>query len=468
MKKHILDVVKLGVFCLGFLALALFGSFHFIQTDTISAITMKEMRSREDIELAFVGSSIVRDHFNAGLITEETGLTSFCVTVPTASMPSSIAITKEMYRTSSPEWVVLVTEPYNFETVRESTEAQYKLMPYLSDPANMLDYYMRTCDEDGFYLDRLFMQRGFGAENPSDIIKTFGMRYFPNHTFERLAPSLDPTIKYQGSGFLRHETDARADALIRAGVIREYTGYTYELLKGSREQLRLYKQLCEDNGSKLLVAIYPNHTAHGLAEPGFLDYNQSLMDFCQELEIPCVNFSFAKPELMPNLDGYFFDLYHMVGEGADILSRSVARVFNMLSAGEDVGHLFYATTKEYLASIDFITNTWISRYESGDEWNHAWEQDQKRVKDLSKTQDVYMADCNHGPSVTAEYRFVLRNEDGSETLLQDYGVDTLYACEPDALKGKTLRVYARVRNGNPEEHWYDLVIPEESSLDRWA
>ena len=79
-----------------------------------------------------------------------------------------------------------------------------------------------------------------------------------------------------------------------------------------------------------------------------------------------------------------------------------------------------------------------------------------------------MADCNHGPSVTAEYRFVLRNEDGSETLLQDYGVDTLYTCAPDALNGKTLRVYARVKDGNPEEHWYDLVIPGESALDRWA
>ena len=47
-------------------------------------------------------------------------------------------------------------------------------------------------------------------------------------------------------------------------------------------------------------------------------------------------------------------------------------------------------------------------------------------------------------------------------------MDTLYTCAPDALKGKTLRVYARVKDGNPEEHWYDLVIPGESALDRWA
>lgn len=468
MKKHIWDVVKLGVFCLGFVALALFGSFHFIQTDTISAMTMKEMQARDDIELAFVGSSIVRDHFNTEIIGEETGLTSFCVTVPTASMPSSIAIAKEMYRTHSPEWVVLVTEPYNFETVREATEAQYKLMPYLSDPLNMLEYYLRTCGEDGFYLDRLFMQRGFGAETLSDILKTFGMRYAPESTYARLAPSLDPTISYQGSGFLRHETEQRADDLIRT-VIREYTGYTYELFEGSREQILEFKQLCEENGSKLMVAIYPNHTAHALAEPGFLDYNDSLMAFCQEQGIPCYNFSYAKPELMDNLDDYFFDLYHMVGEGADILSRTFARVFNMHAASEDATSLFYRADWEYRDAIDFITNAWVAQYMPGSEWNRAWTHDEARVTELAKAQDVFLADCNRGTFVEPEYRFVLKNEDGSETLLQDYGVDTLYACQPGELDGKTIRVYARAAGqDNAEEHWYDLEIPGESALDRWA
>lgn len=468
MKKNILAVVKLGVFMLGFVLLALFGSFHFIQTDTFSTLTMKELQQRSDIELAFVGSSIVRDQLNVQLIEDEIGLTTFSATIPCASMQASIAVTKEMLRTSRPEWVVLVVEPYNFQTVREGVEAQFKLMPFLSDPANMLEYYLRVCDEDGWYLDRMFMFRDFGAVGPMDIIKTFGMRYFPEKTYEWLKPSIDPTVSYQGAGFLRHETDERADDLIREKVIREYTGYTYELLDGSKEQMLLYRQLCEDNGMKLMVMISPNHTAHGLAEPGFLDYSQRLMDFCADIGLPCYNFAMVKPELFPCLDEYYFDLYHMVGEGADILSEGFARVFNMLMAGEDVSHLFYADTAEYLASIDFITNTWISRYETGDEWNYAWEQDEQRVRELAKTQEVYMADCNHGPSVTAEYRFVLRNEDGSETLLQDYGVDTLYTCAPDALKGKTLRVYARVKDGNPEEHWYDLVIPRESALDRWA
>ena len=460
MKRHpnLRGLIRLGLFALGFVLLLLFANTHLIQTDTIACLTLREMQAREDIELAFVGSSIVRDHFNAQRITEKTGRSAFCATVPTASMPASIALTRELQRTNSPEWVVLVTEPYNFQTVREAPEAQYKLMPFLSDPANMLDYYLRASSEDGCYLDRLLMFRGFGAQSLSDVAKTVGLRYFPEKTYARLRETMDPTVSYQGSGFLRHETDERADELLRT-VQREYTGYIYELLDGSKDQLRLYRQLCEENISRLMVVIFPNLTAHALAEPGFLDYNDALMAFCEELGVPCFNFSFARPELMPNLDGYFFDLYHMVGEGADILSDAFCRIFNAYTAGEDVSVLFYANRWEYLDSLTFTTNVWLTVFDPDSEWNPALEQDEARVRALSETQDVYMADCNHYVVYTPEYRFVLRNADGSETLLQDYGVDTLYACAPGSLSGQTLRVYARLRD-YPEngEVWYELTI----------
>lgn len=460
MKRHpnLRGLIRLGLFALGFVLLLLFANTHLIQTDTIACLTLREMQAREDIELAFVGSSIVRDHFNAQRITEKTGRSAFCATVPTASMPASIALTRELQRTNSPEWVVLVTEPYNFQTVREAPEAQYKLMPFLSDPANMLDYYLRASSEDGFYLDRLLMFRGFGAQSLSDVAKTVGLRYFPEKTYARLRETMDPTVSYQGSGFLRHETGERADELLRT-VQREYTGYIYELLDGSKDQLRLYRQLCEENGSRLMVVIFPNLTAHALAEPGFLDYNDALMAFCEELGVPCFNFSFAKPELMPNLDEYFFDLYHMVGEGADILSDAFCRVFNAYTAGEDVSGLFYANRWEYLDSLTFTTNVWLTVFDPDSEWNPALEQDEARVRALSETQDVYMADCNHYVVYTPEYRFVLKNADGSETLLQDYGVDTLYACAPGALSSQTLRVYARLAD-YPEngEVWYELTI----------
>ena len=86
--------------------LILFANTHLLQTDTVAYLTLREMKARSDIELAIVGSSVVRDHFDPALITEETGKTTFCAAVPCASLPADIAMTEEMLRTSRPEWVV--------------------------------------------------------------------------------------------------------------------------------------------------------------------------------------------------------------------------------------------------------------------------------------------------------------------------------------------------------------------------
>jgi len=454
-------LLGLCAFVLGFVLLLVFADLHLIKTDTIASLTLHEMKQRDDIELAFVGSSIVRDHFNAPMITELTGKNAFCATIPTASTPGSIALMQELYRTSSPEWVVLVTEPYNFLTVQESTEAFYKLAPYLSSPSSLAEYFLRAGREDGLYLDRLLMFREFGADSPADVMKTIGLRYAPEKAYEKLLPTLDPTISYHGGGFLRHETDERADDLFRKGVHRIHEEHSYYLYENSKEHLLAFKQLCEENGSKLLVVIYPNHTAHSLADRSFLDLNDALAKFCKELGVPCFNFSYAKPELMPRLDEYFFDLYHMVGEGADLLSKAFCRVFNAHAAGESTDTLFYESRWAYLDDLCVTTNCWITPYQYGDAWNPALYQDEARVTELSKSFDVFLADCNHYTQFTPEYKFVLIHEDGSEELLQNYGADTLYACPPGTLSGKTLRLYARIQGHEDNgEVWYDLIIGE--------
>lgn len=446
-----------------FALIVLLANTYLIQTDTITALTLREMQAREDIELAFVGSSVVRDHFNVQLITEKTGLTAFNVTVPCASMPANIALTKELYRTNSPQWVVLVVEPYTFQTPREDTEAEYKLMPFLSDWKNRLEYYLRLCDEDGYYLDRLFIFREFGVKSLRDIAKTVGLRHWPEETYAWLQPSMDPTVSYQGSGFLRHTTDERADDLVRKSVFREYTGYYYELFDKSKAELLEYKALCESHGSNLLILLSPNLAAHALAEPGFLEYGESLMRFCRDNGIACFNFLFARPEFMPSLDGYYFDLYHMVGEGADILSDAFCRFFRLYTSGEDVTSLFYENSAAYLESIDEITNAWVTQYDSSCAWNLAWDQDEAAVTAAAQTQDVFMADCNRGTLVTPEYRFVRVEPDGSETILQDYSTETLYLCAPGELDGQTLRLYARPQGQeDAQPDWFELTVGETS------
>ena len=70
MRTNIRPFLRFAAF---FLVLALavaLANTCLIQTDTFVALMMDELKNSRDIELAVVGSSIVRDHFNAALISD--------------------------------------------------------------------------------------------------------------------------------------------------------------------------------------------------------------------------------------------------------------------------------------------------------------------------------------------------------------------------------------------------------------
>ena len=120
MKKHpnLRGMAMLALFLLGFALLLAFANVHLIQTDTIARLTIYEMQQRSDIELALVGSSIVRDHFNAPMITELTEKNAFCATIPTASTPAPSLSALSIHSTSN-------TAQYSFFiTVRASESAK--------------------------------------------------------------------------------------------------------------------------------------------------------------------------------------------------------------------------------------------------------------------------------------------------------------------------------------------------------
>ena len=379
-------LLRLAAFLLGLALIVAFANTFCIKTDIYAALTMAEVKTRSDIEVAFVGSSIVRDHFNAEMISKEIGKTCFALGIPCGMLQGNIASTRELYRKNSPEWTILVIEPFTVDSAREGIEGQYDLLPFLSSPFEQLRYYYSVAKEDGWYVDRAFMFRDYAVDSFGEFMETVGMHLRPFQTYEKIRPTLDPRMTYMGSGYSRCDTDERATEMVRQQIIREYTGYVYDLLPQTREMLLEYRDLVAQKGSKLLVFIYPNMTAHNLAIPGFLDYADALTRFCGENDMPCVNFSYAKPELYPReTDQYYFDLYHMVGEGADIFSASFCKFFKAYLAGEDTSDWFYADRWAYFSSVSFITNCWIQTYLPDGEWNGAWEQSRQAVAAASET-----------------------------------------------------------------------------------
>ena len=417
-------MLRLLAFMAVFLAFLVLADFFLVETDSVVAATVREMQHSDDIELAVVGSSVVRDHFNERMIREKTGLRSFSVTGPGASFQSLAAFTEELYKTNRPSLIALILEPYNFNTAREDPQAQYKLMPWLTGVKTRLSYYLANARTDGSWLDRALMFREFPAETLASVQKTIGMRFDPKNTFDSVQKDLTD-VRYEGFGFLRHLTEPDLSDTIRREMIAEADdGYDYPLLSESKRMLLSYRDLVESHGSRLIVFISDNHTAHALAEPEYLRYMQHIMEFCRDQHIECYNLFYAKEEYLPNLDSFFYDLYHMTGEGADIQTAFFCRLLNAIRSGEDVSGWFYEKDWQYRESVTWITNCWVHPVGGG-----------------------FAAGCNTGSMVTPQYRFLLQSAEGSIVLSDWSGTDKVKLSLPE---DAVLRVEARLSE-HPEQ-----------------
>ena len=425
--------IRAFLFLVCFLLFLYFANHNLIETDLISGSTVREMQARNDIELAFVGSSVVLYHMNPEIVKQETGLTAFNCAIHSALIPGDLAMTREMYKTSHPKWIVLVLEPYALNTAKESIEAECRMAPFLTGTDTLLEYYLSASRIDHAYIDRAFIPRKMFPKSIRGILKTLHTKRDAADVIIKYADCLNPKETYMGSGYVRHAPDPESlNSDLRVLMYREdNVGNYYPLLEDTVTLLRMYRKTVEEEyGARLMIIITPEHTSHTLATPSYLPYCQSLMRFCQEESIPCFNFQYARPELMPCLDEYFFDVYHMSGEGSDLFTKTFCRVFNAVQNGEDVSGLFYGNDWQYLDSLHGITNTWL--------WPAG--------------KDTFKADCNIDWHSSPEYRFVYLDADGNETLLRDYGEDpVLHTAYPGT---GNLRVYARIKGEEQDPDTY--------------
>ncbi len=415
-----------------------------LKRDATAYYTFRELQARDDIELALMGSSIVFNNVNPNIVTQITGKEAFDVSSAYLNLPGIHAAAKYMYKRNQPEHVVLILEQEMLIDPRENIQAQLRMMPLLHDPMISLSYYIENCLLDGKILDRLLMFRTMPISSMEDLrlrrlLEQHPEEYYGKHILTNTYG------RYEGHGFTRIVEELTMQRQMEYQTIHPEA---FDTQKGLREQtvqsLLNFKKLCEKHGSKLLIIMAPTLTVRTLSHDGIAEKNRALADFCREYDIPYIDFTLAKPEFMPNLDPYYFDWNHLNGTGADLYSRALGECLNLYFAGENIDHLFYSSVDEYLLSIDFITNAWITER-------------------FGAQEDTYTAACNRGNGVPAQYCFMLKNADGSMTPVRDYSEDPVLTVPAGTYRDKALCAFVR----NPEKPestpvFFELTVPRNN------
>lgn len=421
-------------FAAGLALLLHIANIFFVQTDTLAYLSLHELTHRDDVELAFVGSSVARNHFVPDVIRDETGLEPFNLGIPYMGLQGSIASAKLLFEHHQPKWTVLVAEPFLFEAQRESVQTQLRLMPFIRNPLDKAAYYLDTCMEDDQWLDRLMMPRLFGVESLEDLNKSIRMRVDTEYYQRRQRELAEKKsgYSYQGNGFV-YPSSASEDAQRWKIAGYHSTMDTIEELPAFYvDHILRFAQLCRKNNSSLIIIYFPYYTATRLAVPNHLAYGDLLKAFCAEQGIPFFNFAMAKEALMPELEPYYENNDHMSIDGANLLSQAFCKAFNAHREGKQTDDYFYEDAQAYLASIDRVVNTWFETAQA----------------------PVYAAASNHGSMVTPEYCFAWIDPEGKETIVREYTPDPVW--QGEIPQGHTLRVYAKAASGGQTPVYCDL------------
>lgn len=419
-----------------------FANRFLLKTDKVYYYTMLEMTHRDDIDIAFVGSSVVTYNFDPAVVTEQTGRVAYDAGLGAIGVPTSVEVARQLFRTNHPELVVLVIDPVSLLFPNEDIQAQIRMLPFIRNPVERLVYTLDLSTQDGKFLDRLLPFKLQPIASFEDFSRNVELFFDPAGYAERHNLLWDGPLAYRGHGHVHVNRSVEKGGLLQGMSIRPYTACEdSELFPYTEKKLLEFKMLCDEQGARLLVMFGPDLTVYRLAVHGYVQKFESVAQLCRQNGIDFCDFTLARPEFIPVLDDYYYDVYHLNGEGSRFFSRKLSEYLNLYLAGEPVDHLFYASQQEALEHIDFITNVWVNG----------------EIRDGTLT---LMADCNRGPNVTPEYRFMLETADGNATPLQEYSEERLLSLALDDVpEDSRIVVYARPRDDpqkEPVRYSYDL------------
>lgn len=418
--------VRVALFIAGFLAINAAVEFLFLEIRKESFLVMYDLDRTENVDIAFIGSSLSRTHIDNAIIEEYLEQDSFNLSANAARAAADYAMMQELFKQQTPKTVVFVSDPLaelNYENRAEPVVVEAGLRPFLHGLDIKLPYIVDNCRFYGGYLDRLFPWRTCYPANAEKFFTNLQGKLDPKG-FYSLALEAYPA--HDGRGhcpkYKTEQTDAHRTEL-HNGMTRKVKALSTIDESFLDMTLMKMKLLCQSNDCDLIVIATPQLPQVLLGDKRYDQCYEIERAICKKYDIPFWNFAYAEDELLPDMTPYFFRDEHFDKEGAEIFSSALGKVLKGYFDGEDVSH-YFTTAKEYADLKSYILNGWYT----------------ESKKDQQIT---YTADCIYGSNVKPEYQFTAVDENGNETLLQVYYSTAKCTVSAEDMEGKTIRISIR-------------------------
>ncbi|MEG0586011.1 MAG: hypothetical protein RR504_06450 [Christensenellaceae bacterium] len=381
--------------------------------------------SEEDIDLAFLGSSLTYRSFNTKTIDDGLGINSFNLGSSSQIPVDSYYLLKEFLKTNAPKTVIYEVNVIGYNEFDSSIDptSGYILYDYFKPSINKMEYLFNRFSADDFLeaIWPFYRHRSslFDFASIQTNINTKQNPAFKNYDYELLDYGSE---YYAGKGFVFSHA---ATTPKEVGKLEPYAWSNNKISKSSVKYFNKIVELCKQNNIELIIISPPIPIGSVL----YYDNYQQQHDFFKQLSannnVVYYDFNLVKPDKFKREDNYYYDFGHLNGIGATKYSEVLCDFLKVHSKNPlDAQKWFFDSTVELSENTNYVTNTWLE------------------YPQVENDKIKLIADSRAGKNVTVEYSFWYKN--GTEyLLLQDYSPQNVLQTDLLANQNYSFMVYAR-------------------------
>lgn len=327
-------------------------SMLLLKVDGTTFLTMYDYeREEQQIDLLFVGNSLCRSDINPYIIDENLGVNSFNLSKESVKLEGLRYLLQSQLPEKTIDKVVLVIDPVQLIEPEEDTVVLAALVPYIRNPLTMLRYSFETTIKYGSLFDRFFPWRMFYEDHPREMIDNLKYKFSKEYCYKEKLRLYNTSGEgtYDGKGYGNHniKIDEESIQLAKKESIEETIDErTFPQFKG---KFNAIIDVCRNNGCEVVVVVPPHMRDIVINNPNYKLAFDMIQRACDEMEIACLNFCFARGEFLPQeLDNHYYDAKcHLNGTGADMFTELLSKVLLDYYAGHGVDKYFYSLTEYY-------------------------------------------------------------------------------------------------------------------------